>query len=83
MLPKDAEKRRNDAANENQSRLDSHLREKPRKERVIPYNDDLFRDAAIEWLVSTDQVGQAIYWSSQLGTEFAPAYPSLWTPSIP
>lgn len=61
MLPKDAEKRRNDAANENQSRLDSHLREKPRKERVIPYNDDLFRDAAIEWLVSTDQVGQAIY----------------------
>jgi hypothetical protein len=55
MLPKDAEKRRNDAASEkeSQSRLDPHLRE---KERVIPYNDDMFRDAAIEWLVSTDQV---------------------------
>jgi hypothetical protein len=56
MLPKDAEKRRNDAASEKQSRLDSHLREKPQKERVVPYHDDLFRDAAIEWLVSTDQV---------------------------
>jgi hypothetical protein len=56
MLPKDAKKRRNDAAADKQSRLDPHLREKPQKERVIPYNDDLFRDAAIEWLVSTDQV---------------------------
>ena len=56
MLPKDAEKRQNDAASEKQSCLDSHLREKPQKERVIPHNDDLFHDAAIEWLVSTDQV---------------------------
>ncbi|KAF8233429.1 hypothetical protein L208DRAFT_1266574, partial [Tricholoma matsutake] len=57
MLPKDAEKRRNDAASE--KRLDSHLREKLQKERVIPYHDDLFRDAAIEWLMSTDQPIQA------------------------
>ena len=56
MLPKDAEKHRNDAAADKQSRLDPHLREKLQKERVIPYDDDLFRDAAIEWLVSTDQV---------------------------
>jgi hypothetical protein len=56
MLPKDAEKHRNDAAADKQSRLDPHLREKPQNERVIPYDDDLFRDAAIEWLVSTDQV---------------------------
>jgi hypothetical protein len=39
-----------------QGRLDSHLQEMPRKERVIPYTDALFREAAIEWLVATDQV---------------------------
>jgi hypothetical protein len=56
MLPKDAEKRRKDAHADNQLRLDSHLRDKPEKERTIPYTDERFRDAAIEWLVSTDQV---------------------------
>ena len=58
--PRNAEKRRNDAASDKQSRLDSHLREKPQKERVVPYSDDLFRSAAIEWLVSTDQVSLSI-----------------------
>jgi hypothetical protein len=56
MLPKDAEKRRQDAKASGQSCLDPHLVEKPQKERVIPYTSDLFREAAIEWLVSTDQV---------------------------
>ena len=56
ILPKDAEKHCNDAAADKQLCLDPHLREKPQKERVIPYDDDLFRDAAIELLVSTDQV---------------------------
>ncbi|KAI0280549.1 hypothetical protein BC826DRAFT_924411, partial [Russula brevipes] len=55
MLPKDAERRRHDAEAEKQPRLDPHLTEMPRKERVIPYTDDLFRAAMIEWLVSTDQ----------------------------
>ncbi|KAJ7124248.1 hypothetical protein C8R44DRAFT_619822, partial [Mycena epipterygia] len=36
-----------------QQTLDPHLREKP--ERVIPYSDTVFRDAAIEWLIATDQ----------------------------
>ncbi|KAF8231449.1 hypothetical protein L208DRAFT_1217987, partial [Tricholoma matsutake] len=52
MLPKDAEKHHNDAAADKQSHLDPHLREKLQKERVIPYDDDLFHNAAIEWLVS-------------------------------
>jgi hypothetical protein len=39
-----------------QSRLDGHLQEVPRKERIVPYTDALFREAAIEWLVATDQV---------------------------
>ena len=32
----------------------SHLREKPPK--VVPYTDDRFADAAMQWLIETDQV---------------------------
>ena len=56
MLPKDAEKRRQDAETEKQACLNPHLTKKRPKERVIPYTDNLFCEAAIEWLVSTDQV---------------------------
>lgn len=38
-----------------QSSLDPHLEERP-KETFIPYSDPLFREAAIEWLIATDQV---------------------------
>lgn len=57
MLPKDAEQRRKQATAEKQRRIDPHLVEKAQKERILPYSDDLFCSAAIEWLVSTDQVG--------------------------
>ncbi|KAJ7131123.1 hypothetical protein C8R44DRAFT_583248, partial [Mycena epipterygia] len=36
-----------------QKTLDPHLEEKP--ERVIRYTDQLFLDAAVEWLIATDQ----------------------------
>lgn len=39
-----------------QSSIDPHLRERVEKERVIPYSDELFRDAAMEWVIATDQV---------------------------
>ncbi|KAF8232809.1 hypothetical protein L208DRAFT_1211627, partial [Tricholoma matsutake] len=57
MLLRDAQKCCRDvqAANEAQSCLDSHLREKPQKERIVPYTNEIFCEAAIEWLVSTDQ----------------------------
>ncbi|KAJ7818590.1 hypothetical protein B0H14DRAFT_2373085, partial [Mycena olivaceomarginata] len=38
-----------------QPTLDSHLKELPAKEVIIPYSDARFREAAIEWLVATDQ----------------------------
>ena len=38
------------------SALDPHLQERPQKEHVIPYLDALFRQAAIKWLIATDQV---------------------------
>ena len=73
MLPKDTQRRRNTAAAaaaaSEQTRLDSHLKELPPKERVVPYTDDLFCHAAMEWLVSTDQVS-GLYYTSSVAYEF-------------
>ncbi|KAH9962364.1 hypothetical protein BC827DRAFT_215216 [Russula dissimulans] len=59
MLPKDAKNRHQVGKADSQQRLDRHLEEKPPKEKFVRYTDDLFREAAIEWLVSTDQPIQA------------------------
>ncbi|EKM48159.1 uncharacterized protein PHACADRAFT_109339, partial [Phanerochaete carnosa HHB-10118-sp] len=59
MLPKDREKERVALAAEKernkQLQLDPHLKEMPKKERVIAYTHQVFRRAAIEWLVATGQ----------------------------
>ncbi|KAG1792995.1 uncharacterized protein HD556DRAFT_1213692, partial [Suillus plorans] len=55
MLPKDTKRRKLDAAADSQARLDTHLREPQPKEQIIPYSDAIFREAAIEWLIETDQ----------------------------
>ncbi|KAG1758115.1 hypothetical protein EDD22DRAFT_784350, partial [Suillus occidentalis] len=62
MLPKDVKDRKNAAAiaNAEQGSLDNHLREIKSTERVLPYSDKLFREAAIEWLASTNQPIQAV-----------------------
>lgn len=81
MLPRDTKNRRESAAADTQSRLDPHLKEKPVKERVIPYTDDLFQAAAIEWLVSTDQVSDSkdkLY----ITYDFDVAYPGVAAPRI-
>ncbi|KAJ7760273.1 hypothetical protein DFH07DRAFT_740800, partial [Mycena maculata] len=55
-LEADVKARKAEAAEANkleQQTLDPHLREKP--ERIVPYSDAVFRDAAIEWLIATDQ----------------------------
>jgi len=59
MLPKDMKNRRQAAKADTQQHLDPYLEEKLPKERFIQYTDDLFREAAIEWLVSTDQVSKS------------------------
>ena len=41
-----------DAHRMTQDTLDGHLP----SERVVPYSDKVFREAAIEWLIATDQV---------------------------
>jgi hypothetical protein len=60
-LPGDIKKRK-EAAEEITRTLDRDLREKKISERVVPYSDKLFRQAAIEWLVATDQVGNPVHW---------------------
>jgi hypothetical protein len=43
-------------AERSQSTIDGHLVEKKLAERHVAYSDKIFRQAAIEWLVATDQV---------------------------
>ena len=57
MLLKDCKEHKGKASgSQKQSQLDSHLWPMPLKEIVMPYSDDLFCNAAIEWLINTDQV---------------------------
>ena len=39
-----------------QRTLDADLVEKKLVKRLVPYSDQLFKKAAIQWLASTDQV---------------------------
>ncbi|KAF8240759.1 hypothetical protein L208DRAFT_1073951, partial [Tricholoma matsutake] len=57
-LPGDIKKRKAVAEHATQT-LDCDLREKKFKERVVPYTNKIFCQAAIEWLVATDQLIQA------------------------
>ena len=57
MLPGDTKRcKAIKADTEAQQTLDPHFRELPVKEHLMPYTDLAFCQAAIEWLVSTDQV---------------------------
>jgi hypothetical protein len=66
-----------------QQRLDPHLEKKPAWERVIPYTDDLFCEAAIEWLVSNDQVSEALIIKLYTNTCSMIANPSISQSSLP
>ncbi|KDQ51963.1 hypothetical protein JAAARDRAFT_107356, partial [Jaapia argillacea MUCL 33604] len=61
MLPKDAAARIKAAkeAAAKQSTLDGHLEELPQPEHIIPYTNETFKKAAVEWLIATDQPIQA------------------------
>ena len=57
MLPGDVKAHKKKAERAQQA-IDSHLTECKLADWVIPYSDKLFKKAAIEWLVATDQVRQ-------------------------
>ncbi|KAH6915463.1 hypothetical protein BKA70DRAFT_1094076, partial [Coprinopsis sp. MPI-PUGE-AT-0042] len=60
-LPSATKARREAAKPSTQTSLDSHLE---KGERIIPYSHDLFKEAALEWLITTDQPLQAFKYSS-------------------
>jgi len=85
MLPKDTWRCCDTAAAAaagEQTHLDLHLKELPPKERVIPYTDDLFHHAAMEWLVSTDQVSGLYHNSSVAHMNFTTANSGVSAPSL-
>ena len=55
MLPGDVGARKKERE-ESQRTIDSHLTERKLVDRIMPYSDKIFRKAAIEWLIATDQV---------------------------
>jgi len=55
-LREDVELEKANAAKDQQTILDGHLKTRPITEKSIPYSNDSFRQAAIEWLIATDQV---------------------------
>jgi hypothetical protein len=54
-LPGDIAAEKKKAAQAQQT-IDVHMTERKLSERVIAYSDKVFRKAAVEWLVATDQV---------------------------
>jgi hypothetical protein len=55
MLPSDVTARKKATA-QVQNTIDSHLTERTIADRVTAYSDKAFTKAAVEWLISTDQV---------------------------
>ncbi|KAF8445073.1 hypothetical protein L210DRAFT_3365717, partial [Boletus edulis BED1] len=55
MLPKDRKSQKDESQASRQTELNLHLKPVAPKERILPYTDDRFRDAAIQWLIATDQ----------------------------
>jgi hypothetical protein len=49
-------KARKEKAEHAQQTINAHLTERKLAKRVVPYSDKQFKKAAIQWLVSTDQV---------------------------
>jgi hypothetical protein len=58
MLPEDSKARRTQALDENlrQTNVNDHFKLAPIEEKPEPYSDELLKQAAIEWLIETNQV---------------------------
>ncbi|KZT24064.1 hypothetical protein NEOLEDRAFT_1068345 [Neolentinus lepideus HHB14362 ss-1] len=53
-LPKDKKKKETEQKKD-QATLDNHVQSAPAQERVLPYSHERFREAAVKWLIATDQ----------------------------
>ena len=63
MLPEDSKARRDAAAEKlKQSQVDDHFTVIPEEEKPMPYTDEFFKEAAIQWLIETDQVSFCFFY---------------------
>ena len=58
MLPKDTQERRKSVADQilRQSVVDNHFKPACPEDKPVSYTDNLFHEAAIEWLIEKNQV---------------------------
>lgn len=62
MLPGDSKERRAVLAEELvQTSVDDHFKPATPEDKPTPYSDDLFKQAALEWLIGTNQVNMCIF----------------------
>ena len=63
MLPEDAKARRKEALEKlmEQTQVDEHFHPVNPDDKPVPYTDDVFKEAAIQWLIETDQVPFVLY----------------------
>jgi hypothetical protein len=58
MLPEDTKARREKMTEENvrQSHVEEHFKVATPEDKPLPYSDEIFNEAAREWLMETNQV---------------------------
>jgi hypothetical protein len=57
MLPEDTKARKADLLQKlEQSQVNEHFPKARPEDKPVPYSDELFKEAAVRWLVETDQV---------------------------
>ena len=84
MLPEDSKARRDAAAEKlKQSQVDDHFTVVPEGEKPMPYSDEVFKEAAIQWLIETDQVSFcSLFENHSYFFSSLPAYSSVRAPNI-
>lgn len=63
MLPDDTKARRTQMLEKtlHQTSVNDHFKSTPKEEKLEPYSDELLKQAAIEWLIQTNQVSGHAY----------------------
>jgi hypothetical protein len=77
MLPSDAKERKAaDHVTILQTQVNKHFSKAQPEDKPLPYTDNLFKEAAIEWLIQTDQVSFCFE-----NTNIVVRYPFSFSPS--
>lgn len=80
MLAEDSKERHKAVANEllKQISVDDHFKKVTTEDKPTPYTDELFKEAAIEWLIETNQACYLYFVPVLHDTDRLPqAYPSI------